>query len=127
MRAKGRKLRAGHTNDWGSHRETYADYYDNFYASGTDISAADCKDFLRDIQLQELQKDERDALEAVMIEEEVTLVLEDLQTGNAAGQNGIPVELYKGMATVIASPLLEILNFLKKPETKAAYQQTKEQ
>ncbi|KAJ1127304.1 hypothetical protein NDU88_005707 [Pleurodeles waltl] len=88
--------------------EPFADYYENLYASKTDMSAEVCKDFLRDIQLQELQKDDRDALEVEMMEEEVTLALRDLQMGKAAVLNGIPVKLYKGMATVIASPLPEM-------------------
>ncbi|KAJ1203978.1 hypothetical protein NDU88_007759 [Pleurodeles waltl] len=82
--------------------ETFADYYENLYTSRTEMSAEDCKDFLRDIQLPELKKDDRDKLEAVMTEEEVTLALQNLQMGKTLGPNGIRVELYKGMATVIA-------------------------
>ncbi|KAJ1115432.1 hypothetical protein NDU88_003656 [Pleurodeles waltl] len=41
----------------------------------TDMSAKDCMAFHRDNQLPELKKDDRDTLEAVMTEEEVTLAL----------------------------------------------------
>ncbi|KAJ1193304.1 hypothetical protein NDU88_002603 [Pleurodeles waltl] len=61
--------------------ENFTDYYENLYASRTDMSAEDCKDFLRDIQLQELQKDDRDALEVEMMEEEVTLRCETYRRG----------------------------------------------
>ncbi|KAJ1140359.1 hypothetical protein NDU88_006714 [Pleurodeles waltl] len=61
--------------------ETFADYYKSLYASMTDMSTADFRDFPRDIQLQELQKDNADTLEGEMMEEEVTLALLDLQKG----------------------------------------------
>ncbi|KAJ1131751.1 hypothetical protein NDU88_010084 [Pleurodeles waltl] len=59
--------------------KTFADYDENLYGSRTDMSAEDYKDFLRDIQLQELQKDDGDALEVEMTEEEITHALQDLQ------------------------------------------------
>ncbi|KAJ1205317.1 hypothetical protein NDU88_000752 [Pleurodeles waltl] len=72
---EGRKFRAGYKTTGVAVAETFADYYENLYTCMTNMSAEDCKDFLRVIQLQELKKDDIDTLEAVMMEEEVTLAL----------------------------------------------------
>ncbi|KAJ1210184.1 hypothetical protein NDU88_005552 [Pleurodeles waltl] len=66
----------------------------------------DCTDFLTDILLQVLSLDDREMLEADLSEEELMHALRKLQSGKAQGPNGLQVEMYKSMASVVAKLML---------------------
>ncbi|KAJ1186639.1 hypothetical protein NDU88_003420 [Pleurodeles waltl] len=59
-----------------------------------DHEGMDCADLLKDVSLQALLIKDRVELEEELSEEEIGQAIRELQSGKAAGRNGIPVELY---------------------------------
>ncbi|KAJ1098234.1 hypothetical protein NDU88_003350 [Pleurodeles waltl] len=55
-----------------------------------------------------LQGEDREAMEADMMEEDVARALRDLLSRTAPGSNELPIDLYKRLTSIIAGPLLEM-------------------
>ncbi|KAJ1156801.1 hypothetical protein NDU88_009518 [Pleurodeles waltl] len=75
--------------------EAFTAYYEEVYTSVTQMTEADCAALLRDILLPKLSVKERIVLDAELTEEEVSEAFPRLQSGKAAGPNGLPMELFK--------------------------------
>ncbi|KAJ1199446.1 hypothetical protein NDU88_003280 [Pleurodeles waltl] len=80
----------------------------------------DCDNLLKDMALVSLTELERESLEGELMAEEIGRAFGALQMGKAAGPNRLPVELYKGLKSRMASHLKNIvheaLNMQQLPE-----------
>ncbi|KAJ1207148.1 hypothetical protein NDU88_002540 [Pleurodeles waltl] len=86
--------------------EAFAVYYEDVYASVSQMTEEDCSELLRDIQLPVVSESERGDLEAELTEEEVMDALRALQSGKAAGPNGLPAELFKCLGGTLTKHML---------------------
>ncbi|KAJ1162208.1 hypothetical protein NDU88_002681 [Pleurodeles waltl] len=68
------------------------------------MTEEDCADLLRDIPLLGLSGEERDVLDAELLE--FTAVLQGLQSGKAVGRKGLHMELFKCLGRKIACHML---------------------
>ncbi|KAJ1188315.1 hypothetical protein NDU88_005076 [Pleurodeles waltl] len=89
--------------------KTFAQYYERLDESRATFLDKDCTDLLRDVTLQVLSSEDQGELEEDLSEEEIGQAIQELQSGKAAGLNGILVELYKCMAKDAAKYMLKML------------------
>ncbi|KAJ1171472.1 hypothetical protein NDU88_003333 [Pleurodeles waltl] len=86
--------------------EAFAAYYEEVYTLVTQILEEDCAELLRDIPLPGLSDAEKGDLDAELTEVEVASALQGLQSGKAAGTNGVPVELFKCLGSRVTKHML---------------------
>lgn len=75
--------------------EELADYFETIYSPTHTHTVQDELQFIRDIKLTRLSPQAADELDADLTVDEITTAIHSLQSGKAAGPNGIPIELYK--------------------------------
>ncbi|KAJ1135146.1 hypothetical protein NDU88_001591 [Pleurodeles waltl] len=73
------------------------------------MSEEDYADLLKDVPLRQLTEEEGEVLEAELTEEELLEALQGIQSGKAPGPNGLPIEMYKELASVVVRPILDML------------------
>ncbi|KAJ1143658.1 hypothetical protein NDU88_009963 [Pleurodeles waltl] len=97
--------------------EPFDAYYDQIYSSMAAHTNADCMELLGDLPLVELHAEDREVLDQDITVEEDQGPIMETRSGKAVGPNGLPVELYKCMANIVAPHMLAMFQAFRKEGT----------
>ena len=73
-------------------------FYQDLYSSGNNRSVNNnaAKSFLNDLNVSKLTEEQKQACEGKFLLEECEFILETFSNNKAPGNDGIPIEFYKG-------------------------------
>lgn len=103
--------------------ETFRRYYDNLYKSQREFDSQALKTLMDKLNIPTIAEEFAEQLETDLIQEEISLAINDMKVGKTPGPDGIPVDLYKVFQTgslpkSITGTLITLLPKLGKPNNR---------
>ncbi|GFS20241.1 LINE-1 reverse transcriptase homolog [Elysia marginata] len=94
-------------------------YYETLYKENTDQKEIiqRCKNFTQNLNIPQLNEDQKDATEAEFTEEEISVALKSMKNGSAPGPDGIPVEFYKTFWLDVKEKFMEAFRYNQEVST----------
>lgn len=87
-----------------------ASFYANLYLPTTEYTPEDLAGYLNGINFPQLTGEQRRALDAQLILEELQTAVPEFPNCKAPGEDGLPMETYKQYAGVLLPKLLAVFN-----------------
>lgn len=104
--------KGGHIVDPVAINDKFRDFYEKLYSSEVDIGLTDLGSdpFLNKLNFPQIEENERSTLGASLTLEEISEAIRCMNSGKAAGPDGLPIEIYKIFESKLRKPLLEMFS-----------------
>lgn len=90
---------------------SFASFYQELYSSESNFDKHDCNNFLNNIKLSCLSKNDSAKLDGSVTLQECEASVKDMQKGKSAGPDGIPPEFYLTFWPLIGPLLVEMIQY----------------
>lgn len=88
--------------------ETFRVFYERLYSSECPSNLDGQTKFLNDLNIPKLSEEESKTIDEGITKQEIADAIDLMQSGKAAGLDGIPIDLYKTFQSKLLTPLLEM-------------------
>lgn len=87
-------------------------YFNNFKLHSSEVNGGliDSFSFLNKLNFPQIEECERSSLGANLTLDEISLAIRCMNSGKAAGPDGLPIEIYKKFESKLRTPLLEMFS-----------------
>ncbi len=90
--------------------EVFKNFYEDLYTTTCSASDEDLNSFFQKAELPQLSSEEKDSLDAPIMEGEVRTAIKGMKTGRSPGIDGFPVEYYKKYVDILCPFLTEVFH-----------------